>query len=1215
MIKDILQEKILILDGAMGTMIQKYNLEEADFRGQRFAETKVDLIGNNDLLSLTRPDIIRQIHLAYLDAGADIIETNTFNANGISMQDYHMSDIVYEMNFVSAKIARESCQEFSNKEKNKPRFVAGAIGPTNRTSSMSPDVNNPSFREADFDAFVEAYRPQIQGLIDGGADILLMETIFDTLNAKAAYVAIQQVFGEKNIKLPIMVSGTIVDASGRTLSGQTIEAFLVSMSHMDLLSIGLNCSTGAKDMFPHIRELAEKSDRYISVYPNAGFPNQFGEYDESPESMSSQLQDFLDLGLVNMVGGCCGTTPDHIRAFSEILKNVQPRKPKKLPPKSSYSGMEVLHIRPDSNFINVGERTNVAGSKKFLRLIKNEDYEEALSVAREQVEGGAQIIDVCMDEAMLDAKSSMTIFLQLIASEPDIAKLPIMIDSSKWEVIEAGLKCTQGKSIVNSISLKEGEEIFKKQANIIKLYGASVIVMAFDEKGQADSFERRREVCERAYNILTKEIEFPPQDIIFDPNVLAIGTGIREHNNYAVDFIHTTKWIKENLPHARVSGGISNLSFSFRGNNAVREAIHSVFLYHAIKAGLDMGIVNPSQLEVYDSIPAHLLTITEDLVLNRSDDATEKLLEYSENVQHEHKKTSKTDEWRLMDVQKRLSHALVKGITDYIEEDTEECRKSFPMALEVIEGPLMDGMNIVGELFGSGKMFLPQVVKSARVMKKAVAYLTPFIEEEKKQSGKKSSAGKILLATVKGDVHDIGKNIVGVVLACNNYEIIDMGVMVKKEDILQKALDEEVDIIGLSGLITPSLEEMAHVAAEMQRLHMTIPLLIGGATTSEVHTAVKIAPAYTSPVIHVKDASQSVQIVSQLLSEQKEGFQQHISDKYQKIRDFHEQRKTKKSYIPLSEARDNKLHIDWNNYQSTTPQFIGYKTIRNYALDEIATYIDWTFFFLAWKLEGSYPEILDDPVKGAEAKKLFADGKKMLDDIIQKNMLQAHAVFGFWPAYAEHDDIVLQKEDKPNRFHFLRNQLKKEGSVNLSLADYLPPKNHPSKEYLGAFAVSCGFGIEKWIKSFEEKQDDYSAIMLKILADRLAEAFAELLHEKVRKEYWGYAKEEQLTVDALIKEAYQGIRPAIGYPSVPDHSEKKTLFELMHVEDEIGMKLTENYAMYPNASVSGLYFAHPEAKYFVIDKISKEQVDDYAKRKNISFEEAEKWLATNLNYK
>ena len=1217
MIKSLLENRILLLDGAMGTMIQEYNLSEEDFRGGKFSNHPVDQKGNNDLLSITQGDIIRKIHEQYLDAGSDIIETNTFSANGISMQDYDLVDQVYEMNVQSARIAKDICQQFTLQTPGKARFVAGAMGPTNRTASLSPDVNNPAFRAASFDDFVFAYEDQVRGLIDGGADLLLIETIFDTLNAKAAYFAIQNVFKEKQLQLPVMVSGTIVDASGRTLSGQTIEAFLISMSHMKLLSIGLNCSTGAKDMFPHIRELAEKSSSFVSVYPNAGFPNQFGDYDESPETMGRQLLEFLDLGLVNMVGGCCGTTPAHIKEFAKIIQSKQARRIPEIKTATRFSGLEALNIRPDSNFINIGERTNVAGSKKFLRLIRDEKYEDALTVAKDQVDGGAQIIDVCMDEAMLDAKTAMSNFLNMLASEPDISKLPIMIDSSNWNVIEAGLKCTQGKSIVNSISLKEGEENFKKQAELIRNYGAAVIVMAFDEKGQADSFERRIEVCERAYNILTKELAFPAEDIIFDPNVLAIGTGMTEHNNYAVDFIKTTEWIKNHLPYARVSGGISNLSFAFRGNDRLREAIHSVFLYHAILAGLDMGIVNPSQLEVYDSIPKDLLVLVEDLVLNRKEDATEKLLEFAESLSKSTTKTTLIDEWRTKPVNERLSYSLIKGITEFIEADVEESRQQSDLALEVIEGPLMDGMNIVGELFGSGKMFLPQVVKSARVMKKAVAFLTPYIEEEKKQSGERSTAGKVLLATVKGDVHDIGKNIVGVVLACNNYEIIDLGVMVPKEKIIEIALEKKANIIGLSGLITPSLEEMTKVASEMERLGLKIPILIGGATTSEVHTAVKIAPNYSSPVIHVKDASQSVQITSILLSERKSTYFADIQAKYKKISEFHESRKTKKTFIELEKARQNKLQINWDAYEPTRPQFIGTKVINNYSLEEIADYIDWTFFFLAWKIDGQYPQLLDDPLKGSEARKLFTDGQEMLKQIIDKKMLQAKAIFGFWSAYSENDNIIFQDGNNKQvaEFHFLRNQLFKNKGTNLCLADYVPTKKKNVKEYMGAFATSCGFGIEKWIIEYEKNQDDYSAIMLKILADRLAEAFAELLHEKVRKEYWGYTKNEKLAIPEMIKEKYQGIRPAIGYPSVPDHSEKQTLFDLLKATESIGITLTETYAMYPGASVSGLYFAHPDAQYFVIDKISKDQLEDYASRKGISVEEAENWLATNLNYK
>jgi len=1217
-IHEIIKHRILLLDGAMGTMIQACQLSENDYRGKEFKNSVIDLKGNNDLLCITHPQIIKKIHAKYLEAGSDIIETNTFNANRISLADYQLSSIAYRLNCEAAILAKEIANQYSTPDK--PRFVAGAIGPTNKTTSLSPNVNDPGYREVTFDDLFDAYKEQVNGLIDGGCDLLIIETIFDTLNAKAALFAIEDVFEEKKIQLPVIISGTIVDASGRTLSGQTTEAFLVSFSQANLFAIGLNCSLGAKDMKPHIKEIAEKSHLFTICYPNAGLPNQFGEYDESPETMSLQLKDFLDEGLVNIIGGCCGTTPEHIRAFSLLIKNYKPRVAPEKSKLTSVSGLEALVFRPESNFINIGERTNVAGSKKFLRLIKDEKYEEALGVAREQVEGGAQVLDICMDEAMLNAEHTMTRFLNLVSADPDIACLPIMIDSSNWDVIVAGLKCLQGKAIVNSISLKEGENVFKNHARILKRFGAAVIVMAFDEKGQADTYERRIKVCQRAYHILTKEVNFPSQDIIFDPNVLAIGTGIREHDNYAVDFIKTTKWIKENLPFAKVSGGISNLSFAFRGNDKIREAIHSVFLYHAIKAGLDMGIVNPSQLEVYDEIPAELLELTEDLVLNRKPDATERLLNFAEGISAEGKKAKKDEEWRNKAVNERISYSLIKGIADYVESDVEEARQSFQFALEVIEGPLMDGMNVVGELFGSGKMFLPQVVKSARVMKKAVAYLTPFIEEEKLKSGNQSNAGKILLATVKGDVHDIGKNIVGVVLACNNYEIIDLGVMVPKEKILDTAIHENVDIIGLSGLITPSLIEMTKIAEEMGKRKMDIPLLIGGATTSEVHTAVKISPNYHGVVVHVKDASKSVQTVAALLSyEQKGVFINNIRDKYEAIRKIHSGKNKTISLLPLAEARNRALKIDWKNYIEIRPSFSGIKTITDYPISEIANYIDWTFFFLAWKIEGIYPAILNDPIKGTEAQKLYHDGQKMLQQIIDQKMLKANAVIGFWPALSDKDNIELfENEDKSLKLaslHFLRNQQDKgEYSNNLCLSDFIPSKSDQVTGYLGGFAVTTGIGIEKWIEKFESEHDDYNAIMLKIIADRLAEAFAELIHEKVRKEYWGYAKNEHLTIPEMIKEKYQGIRPAIGYPSIPDHSEKKILFNLLNAEQEAGISLTESYAMYPAASVSGYYFSHPEAKYFMVDKVSPEQVKDYAERKGITLKEAEKWLAPILGY-
>ena len=1213
-LRELLKHKILLLDGAMGTMIQQHQLTESDFRGDRFSNQPGDMKGNNDLLCLTQPKIISDIHKKYLEAGSDIIETNTFNSNRLSMADYGMQDLVYEINFEAASIARKAADTYSTEQY--PRFVAGAIGPTNKTASMSPNVNNPAFREAYFDDFVNAYLEQIRGLIDGGADLILIETIFDTLNAKAAYFATEQVFEKKNIRLPVMISGTIVDASGRTLSGQTIEAFLISMSHMDILSIGLNCALGAKDMLPHIRELSEKSDLFISAYPNAGLPNQFGEYDESPEAMCRQLELFLDLGLVNIIGGCCGTTPAHIAAFRELTDKYPPRKLPEIPVLSRFSGLEAVVLRPESNFMNIGERTNVSGSKKFLRLIKDEKYEEALSVAKDQVDGGAQVIDVCMDDAMINAEDAMSSFLNQIAAEPDIAKVPVMIDSSKWSVIEAGLKCVQGKGIVNSISMKEGEDVFIEHAKMIRRYGAAVIVMAFDEKGQADTFERKIEICRKAYYILVDQVGFPPEDIIFDPNILAIATGIKEHDAYAVNYIKATEWIKQNLPHAKVSGGVSNLSFSFRGNDVVREALHAVFLYHAIKAGMDMGIVNPSQLEIMDNIPPDLLQLAEDVVLNRKADATEKLLEYADKNTATLQKEQKEDLWRTEDVRKRISHALVKGISDFIEEDVEECRQHYPFSLEIIEGPLMDGMNIVGELFGSGKMFLPQVVKSARVMKKAVAYLNPYIEAEKKESGDTKAAGKIVLATVKGDVHDIGKNIVGVVLACNNYEIIDLGVMVNKEKIIESALAEKADIIGLSGLITPSLDEMCKVAAEMERLQLKIPIILGGATTSEVHTAVKIAPEYSGLVLHVKDASKSVQAVSSILSDATANFTENIKQKYAQVREMHQARNAKKSYLSLQEARERKLQIDWLKEPLTKPEFSGVKVIKAYPLEEIARYIDWTFFFTSWDMNGKYPEILTDPVKGAEAQKLFDDGKALLDQVIREKRLTANAVFGIWAANSVDDDLLIFEGDNEiEKLCFLRNQNRETSNQrNLSLSDYLPPLSSGIRGYIGGFAVTTGLGVDEEVKRFEQEGNDYNAIMIKILADRLAEAFAELLHKKVRTEYWGYASEESLQVEEMIREKYQGIRPAIGYPSLPDHTEKTKLFALLNAEKNTGIRLTENFAMHPGASVCGYYFSHPQAKYFVVDKITKDQVESYAQRKNMSVEDIEMWLRVYLGY-
>ncbi len=1217
-IYDLLKTRILVLDGAMGTLIQEYQLKEKDFRGERFKDHCTDLQGCNDLLSITRPDVISEIHAKYLAAGADIIETNTFNATSISMADYKMEAAVYEMNKASAEITKRVAERFTTANPAKPRFVAGALGPTSKTASMSPDVNDPGFRAVSYDQLVESYQEQAEGLIDGGVDILLVETIFDTLNARAAMFAVENAFEKKNVRLPLMVSGTITDASGRTLSGQTTEAFLISVSHMDLLSVGLNCALGAKEMRPYIEELSSKAPFFVSVYPNAGLPNQFGEYDESPEAMAAQLKDFVDSGFANIIGGCCGTTPAHI---SEFVKVAEAGKPRQIPERTQQmhlSGLEPLAIFTGSNFINVGERTNVSGSRKFARLIREGNYEEALSVARDQVKGGAQIIDVNLDEAMLDSEKEMTTFLHMVMSEPDIAKLPIMIDSSKWSVIEAGLKCLQGKSVVNSISLKEGEAEFKRRAHLVKKYGAAVIVMAFDEEGQAAGFERKIEICLRAYKILTEEVGFPAEDIIFDPNILTVATGIEEHNNYAVDYIKATKWIKKNLPFAKVSGGVSNLSFSFRGNDVVREAMHSAFLYHAIKAGMDMGIVNPAMLQIYDEIPKDLLQLVEDVILNRRKNATDRLIAYADKVKDSGKKVEKHDAWRDETVQERLKHSLVKGIVDFIDEDVEEARLQYPFALNVIEGPLMDGMDMVGDLFGSGKMFLPQVIKSARVMKKAVAVLLPYIEAEKAGSGGSSSAGKVLLATVKGDVHDIGKNIVGVVLACNNFEVIDLGVMVPAAKILQTAIDENVDIIGLSGLITPSLEEMVHVAKEMTRLKMNVPLLIGGATTSEIHTAVKIDPNYASPVVHVKDASKSVGVVANLLStNQKEKFTQTIKEKYVAAREKHESKRLEGKFVSLADARKNKINIDWENGPVYKPSFLGNKYFTDFDLAEIRKYIDWTFFFHSWRINGKYPAIFDDPVKGEEAKKLFDDAINMLDKIVSEKMLQANGVIGFYPATSIGDDVELSLNGKPvTTFHFLRNQQEKPADVpNLSLADFIQPKESAKEDYIGGFAVTTGIGLEKWVEQYETDKDDYSAIMIKILADRLAEAFAELMHYEVRKAFWGYVPDDNLSIEEILREKYQGIRPAPGYPACPEHSEKRILFDLLQAAEKAGIILTENFAMYPAASVSGYYFAHPQAQYFNLGKISKDQVEDYARRKNLSVEDVERLLSVNLGCK
>jgi 5-methyltetrahydrofolate--homocysteine methyltransferase len=1234
-IEQELEKRVLVIDGAMGSMIQQYKLEEKDFRGKRFADWPKDLQGNNDLLSITQPQIIKTIHKEYLKAGADIIETNTFSATTIAMADYDMQSLAYELNYESAKVAKEAIKEFYAEFPQFagiPKFVAGALGPTNRTLSLSPNVNDPGFRAITFDELVTAYTEQVKGLIDGGADLLLVETIFDTLNAKAALFAIQNYCESIDRKMPVMVSGTITDASGRTLSGQTTEAFLNSVSHVKLLSVGLNCALGAKDMRPYLEELSSKAPFYVSAYPNAGLPNQFGEYDQDAHEMGHQIEDFLKAGFLNIVGGCCGTTPAHIKRIAELAKDAVPRKKPEADHLMHLSGLEPFTLTPESNFMNVGERTNVTGSKKFLRLIKEGNFEEALSIAREQVEGGAQVIDVNMDEGMLDSEQAMTTFLNLIASEPDICRVPIMIDSSKWTVIEAGLKCVQGKAIVNSISLKEGEEKFIEQALKIKQYGAAVIVMAFDEVGQADTLQRRIDICKRAYDILVNKVEFPAQDIIFDPNIFPVATGMEEHRLNALDFFNATKWIKENLPYAKVSGGVSNVSFSFRGNDHVREAIHGAFLYHAVKNGMDMGIVNPSQLQVYDDIDKTLLELVEDVLLNRRDDATERLVEHAESLKGITKeKTEKDEAWRKGTVEERLSHALVKGIVEYIDEDTEEARLKLGRPLHVIEGPLMDGMNVVGDLFGSGKMFLPQVVKSARVMKKAVAYLEPYLLKEKEDNAKagivgngRSNAGKILMATVKGDVHDIGKNIVGVVLACNNYEIIDLGVMVSCDKILEEAKKHNVDVIGLSGLITPSLDEMVHVAKEMERLNFKTPLLIGGATTSKVHTAVKIAQNYSGPVVHVNDASKSVPVASSLISEElRDAFMAEVNKDYERVREQNKNAQSQNKFLSLAEARQNKFPIDWSKQEIVNPSFTGNKVFTNYDLNEIAEYIDWTPFFHSWEMKGSYPKILTDATRGTEATKLFNDAQAMLKKIISEKWLEARAVIGIYSANTvNEDDIAVYDKDKQiATLHSIRQQSKKPaGQYNVALSDFVKPKTDvtssavENSDYIGAFALTTGIGIDAHVARFEADHDDYSAIMLKALADRLAEAFAELMHKKVRKEYWGYAKDENLKNEDLIKEEYAGIRPAPGYPAQPDHTEKLTLWKLLDVEKNTGIILTDSLAMVPTAAVSGFYIGSKDSHYFGTGKINQEQVADYAKRKNMTLTEAEKWLGPILSY-
>ncbi|HKJ95235.1 MAG TPA: methionine synthase [Gammaproteobacteria bacterium] len=1221
-LRTALQERIMLLDCGMGTMIQSYDLGERDFRGERFADHEDNLKGNNDLLVLTQPDIIRDIHRENLAAGADIVETNTFSSTTIAQADYNLSHLAYELNVAATRLAREACDEFDKQDPARPRYVAGAIGPTNRTASISPDVNDPGKRNVTFEELREAYLEAARGLVDGGADLILIETIFDTLNAKAAIYALEELFEEIGRRLPTMISGTITDASGRTLSGQTTEAFWNSVRHARPFTVGLNCALGADLMRPFVQEISRVADTFVTIYPNAGLPNEFGEYDHSPEFMAGIVREFAESGFVNIIGGCCGTTPAHIRAMREAVADLPPRPVPSVDAATRLSGLEPCNIDDDSMFVNIGERTNVTGSARFKRLIMEDDYDTALEVARDQVDNGAQVIDVNMDEGMLDAHEAMVTFLNLVASEPDIARVPVMIDSSKFDVMEAGLQCMQGKCILNSISLKEGEEPFLEQARKIRHYGAATVVMAFDEEGQADTYERRIEICERAYRLLVERVGFPAEDIIFDPNIFPVGTGIEAHNSYGIDFIEATRWIKQNLPHAKVSGGLSNLSFSFRGNNAVREAMHSVFLYHAIKAGMDMAIVNAGQLEVYDDIDQELREHVEDVILNRGDDATERLLDLAERYKGQGGKKKEEDlAWREQPVAKRLEHALVKGITDYVEDDTEEARQQFDRPIEVIEGPLMDGMNVVGDLFGDGRMFLPQVVKSARVMKKAVAYLLPYIEEEKRAGGQADEpAGRILLATVKGDVHDIGKNIVGVVLQCNNFEVHDLGVMVPTERILDTAVEKNVDIIGLSGLITPSLEEMVNVAREMQRRGMSQPLLIGGATTSRVHTAVKIDPQYDNEVIYVKDASRAVGVASNLVSEtRREKYVADIREEYERVREQHESRQKKQKWVSLEAARENRTPVDWSAYRPVTPNRPGVHVLDEAPLAELVDYIDWTPFFQAWQLAGKFPKILDDEKVGPEARKLYDDARAMLARMVDEKWVTARAVFGLFPANAVGDDTELYTDDARESVlmttHHLRQQNEKPaGRPNQSLADYVAPKDTGIADWMGAFAVTAGIGLDEHVARFEAENDDYNAILVKALADRLAEALAEMLHERVRRDYWGYAGDENLDNDALIAEKYAGIRPAPGYPACPDHTEKDLLWELLGVENRIGLWLTESKAMVPTAAVSGWYIGHPESRYFGLGRIYRDQVEDYAARKGMSKRDAERWLAPNLGY-
>ncbi len=1217
----LLQQRILVLDGAMGTMIQRKKLDEVAFRGERFKDCKKDQQGHNDLLNLTQPVVIEEIHRQYFEAGADIVETNTFNAQAISLADYGMESLAYELAKAGGECAKRAATHVMAAAPGRSCFVAGAIGPTTKTSSISTDVNNSGARGTTYDELVTAYYEQVRGLVDGGVDILLVETIFDTLNAKAAFFAIDKFFEDRKLTLPIMASVTFIQAgSNRGVTGQTIEAFWNSISHVPLLSVGINCALGPKEMRPLIEELSQLAPIYVSCHPNAGLPNPLlpTGFPETPESLAPQLKEWAQNGWLNIVGGCCGTTPAHIKLIAEAVKGSAPRVPPVVEPHTRLSGLEAVTIRPESNFVNVGERTNVTGSPAFSKLILAGDYDAALSVARQQVEGGAQIIDINMDEGMLDSQAATEKFLRLVASEPDISRVPIMVDSSKWEILETGLKNIQGKPVVNSISLKEGEAKFLEHAKLVHRYGAAVVVMAFDERGQADTYERKIEVCERAYRLLTERIGFPAQDIIFDPNILTVATGIEEHNNYAVNFLEATRWIKGHLPLAKVSGGVSNISFSFRGNNRVREAMHAAFLYHAIKAGLDMGIVNAGQLAVYEEIPKDLLELVEDVLLNRRPDATERLVTFAETVKQLGKVAVKDDEWRSGTVEERLSHALVKGMTDFIEQDIEEARLKYAKPLHVIEGPLMAGMNIVGDLFGSGKMFLPQVVKSARVMKKAVAYLMPFMEEEKRKSGASSSNGKVLLATVKGDVHDIGKNIVGVVLGCNNYEVIDLGVMVPCEKILAAAKEHGVKIIGLSGLITPSLDEMAHVAREMTRQGFDLPLLIGGATTSKAHTAVKIAPSYNHAVVHVLDASRAVGVVGSLVSDEvKADFASKVRADYDQIRQTHHD-KGAKTLWPLAKARANRFESKWAEVDIPVPAFTGVKVLPQQPLEQLVPCIDWSPFFHTWELRGRYPTILEDPIVGLKAKELLDDAKTLLRKIVEQRLFTANGVYGFFPANSVGDDIEVYRDESRTAvlttLHTLRQQSEKpQGQRSFALADFVVPKESGRADYIGAFAVTTGIGVDLLCKEFERDHDDYNSIMAKALADRLAEAFAEWLHARARQE-WGYGKDEGLTTEDLIRERYRGIRPAPGYPACPDHTEKRLLFDLLSVEQQAGITLTESFAMWPAASLSGFYFAHPDAKYFAVGKIGKDQVLDYQARKGMPLSELERWLGPNLNY-